>query len=58
MKYYRIYFKNNKVDYAYTINQLIDIIGNSDVKRIEFCLDNSILNSYKSLNEILKGGVV
>lgn len=56
MEYYRIYFKNNKVDYAYTINQLIDIIGNNGVKRIEFCLDNTILNAYKSLNEVLKGG--
>lgn len=58
MEYYRIYFNNNKIDYAYTINQLIDIIENNDVKRIEFCKDNTILNSYKSLNEVLKGDVI
>ena len=52
MKYYRIYFENNKVDYAYSINQLKDIVGNNKVKRIELCLDNRILKTYKSLKNI------
>ena len=52
MKYYRIYFENNKVDYAYSINQLKDIVGNSKIKRIELCLDNRILKTYKNLKNI------
>lgn len=52
MKYYRIYFENNKIDYAYSINQLKDIVGNSKVERIELCLDNKILKTYKSLKNI------
>ena len=52
MKYYRIYFENNKIDYAYSINQLKDIVGNSKIKRIELCLDNRILKTYKNLKNI------
>lgn len=56
MEYYRIYFNNNKIDYAYTLNQLKDIVGNSGIKRIELCLDSSILKTFKSVDEVLKGG--
>ena len=56
MKYYRIYFENNKIDYAYSSKQLKDIVGNSKIKRIELCLDNKILKTYNSVEEVIKEG--
>ena len=54
MKYYRIYFENNKVDYAYSINQLKELIAYNKVDYIELCEDNKILKTYNSLEEVIK----
>lgn len=51
MQYYRIYFAKS-VDYAYSKEQLINIIGSNKVKRIELCEDNRIIKIYKNLKEI------
>lgn len=56
MKYYRIYFENNKIDYAYSINQLKELIAYNKVDYIELCEDNKILKTYNSLEEIIKKG--
>ena len=56
MKYYRIYFENNKVDYAYSINQLKELIAYNKVDYIELCEDNKILKTYNSLEEVIKEG--
>lgn len=51
MQYYRIYFAKS-LDYAYSKEQLINIIGNNKVRKIELCVDNKIIKVYKSLKEI------
>lgn len=56
MKYYRIYFENNKIDYAYSINQLKELIAYNKVDYIELCEDNKILKTYNSLKEVIKEG--
>ena len=56
MKYYRIYFENNKVDYAYSINQLKELIAYNKVDYIELCEDNKILKTYNSVEEVIKEG--
>lgn len=56
MKYYRIYFENNKIDYAYSINQLKELIAYNKVDYIELCEDNKILKTYNSLEEVIKEG--
>ena len=56
MKYYRIYFENNKIDYAYSINQLKELIAYNKVDYIELCEDNKILKIYNSVEEVIKEG--
>lgn len=56
MKYYRIYFENNKIDYAYSIEQLKEVIAYNKVNHIELCEDNKILKTYNSLEEVIKEG--
>lgn len=51
MQYYRIYFAKS-LDYAYSLEQLINIIGNNRVRKIELCRDNKVIKVYKNLNEI------
>ena len=54
MKYYRIYLKNRVIDYAYSIEQLKEVIAYNKVDYIELCLDNKILKVYNSLEEVIK----
>ena len=54
MKYYRIYLKNRVIDYAYSIEQLKEVIAYNKVDYIEFCEDNKILKVYNSLEEVIK----
>lgn len=56
MKYYRIYFENNKIDYVYSIEQLKEVIAYNKVDHIELCEDNKILKTYNSLEEVIKEG--
>ena len=56
MKYYRIYLKNRVIDYAYSIEQLKEVIAYNKVDYIEFCEDNKILKVYNSLEEVIKEG--
>ncbi|MCI7208223.1 MAG: hypothetical protein MSA15_19780 [Clostridium sp.] len=54
MKYYRIYLKNRVIDYAYSIEQLKEVIAYNKVDYIELCEDNKILKVYNSLEEVIK----
>ena len=54
MKYYRIYLKNRVIDYAYSIEQLKEVISYNKVDYIELCEDNKILKTYNSLEEVIK----
>ena len=56
MKYYRIYLKNRVIDYAYSIEQLKEVIAYNKVDYIELCEDNKILKVYNSLEEVIKEG--
>lgn len=56
MKYYRIYFRNRVIDYAYSIEQLKEVISYNKVNYIELCEDNKILKVYNSLEEVIKEG--
>ena len=56
MKYYRIYLKNRVIDYAYSIEQLKEVISYNKVNYIELCEDNKILKVYNSLEEVIKEG--
>lgn len=56
MKYYRIYFRNRVIDYAYSIEQLKEVIAYNKVDYIELCEDNKILKVYNSLEEVIKEG--
>lgn len=56
MKYYRIYLKNRVIDYAYSIEQLKEVIAYNKVDYIELCEDNKILKTYNSLEEVIKEG--
>ena len=56
MKYYRIYLKNKGIDYAYSIEQLKEVIAYNKVDYIELCEDNKILKTYNSLEEVIKEG--
>lgn len=56
MKYYRIFFKNGIIDYAYSIKQLKEVIAYNKVGYIELCEDNKILKIYNSLEEVIKEG--
>lgn len=56
MKYYRIYLKNRVIDYAYSIEQLKEVIACNKVDYIELCEDNKILKVYNSLEEVIKEG--
>ena len=56
MKYYRIYLKNRVIDYAYSIEQLKEVISYNKVDYIELCEDNKILKVYNSLEEVIKEG--
>lgn len=56
MKYYRIYLKNRVIDYAYSIDQLKEVIAYNKVDYIELCEDNKILKVYNSLEEVIKEG--
>lgn len=56
MKYYRIYLKNRVIDYAYSIEQLKEVIAYNKVNYIELCEDNKILKTYNSLEEVIKEG--
>lgn len=54
MKYYRIYLKNRVIDYAYSIEQLKEVIAYNKIDYIELCEDNKILKTYNSLEEVIK----
>lgn len=54
MKYYRIFLKNRVIDYAYSIEQLKEVIAYNKVDYIELCEDNKILKTYNSLEEVIK----
>lgn len=54
MRYYRIFLKNRVIDYAYSIEQLKEVIAYNKVDYIELCEDNKILKTYSSLEEIIK----
>lgn len=56
MKYYRIFLKNRVIDYAYSIEQLKEVIAYNKVDYIELCEDNKILKTYNSLEEVIKEG--
>lgn len=56
MRYYRIFLKNRVIDYAYSIEQLKEVIAYNKVDYIELCEDNKILKTYNSLEEIIKEG--
>ena len=56
MRYYRIFLKNRVIDYAYSIEQLKEVIAYNKVDYIELCEDNKILKTYKSLEEVIKEG--
>lgn len=54
MRYYRVFLKNRVIDYAYSIEQLKDVIAYNKVDYIELCEDNKILKTYNSLEEVIK----
>ena len=54
MKYYRVFLKNRVIDYAYSIEQLKEVIAYNKVDYIELCEDNKILKTYNSLEEVIK----
>ena len=54
MIYYRIFLKNRVIDYAYSIEQLKEVIAYNKVDYIELCEDNKILKTYNSLEEVIK----
>lgn len=56
MKYYRVFLKNRVIDYAYSIDQLKEVIAYNKVDYIELCEDNKILKTYNSLEEVIKEG--
>lgn len=56
MKYYRVFLKNRVIDYAYSIEQLKEVIAYNKVDYIELCEDNKILKTYNSLEEVIKEG--
>ena len=56
MIYYRIFLKNRVIDYAYSIEQLKEVIAYNKVDYIELCEDNKILKTYNSLEEVIKEG--
>lgn len=56
MKYYRVFLRNRVVDYAYSIEQLKEVIAYNKVNYIELCEDNKILKTYNSLEEVIKEG--
>lgn len=56
MRYYRIFLKNRVIDYAYSIEQLKEVIAYNKVDYIELCEDNKILKTYNSLEEVIKKG--
>ena len=53
MKYYRVFLKSRVIDYAYSIEQLKEIIAYNKVDYIELCEDNKILKTYNSLEEAI-----
>ena len=54
MRYYRIFLKYRVIDYAYSIEQLNEVIAYNKVDYIELCEDNKILKTYNSLEEVIK----
>ena len=56
MRYYRVFLKNRVIDYAYSIEQLKEVIAYNKVDYIELCEDNKILKTYNSLEEVIKEG--
>lgn len=56
MKYYRVFLKSRVIDYAYSIEQLKEVIAYNKVDYIELCEDNKILKTYNSLEEVIKEG--
>ena len=56
MRYYRIFLKNRVIDYAYSIEQLKEVIAYNKVNHIELCEDNKVLKTYNSLEEVIKEG--
>ena len=56
MRYYRIFLKSRVIDYAYSIEQLKEVIAYNKVDYIELCEDNKILKTYNSLEEVIKEG--
>ena len=56
MKNNRIFLKNRVIDYAYSIEQLKEVIAYNKVDYIELCEDNKILKTYNSLEEVIKEG--
>ena len=46
MKYYRVFLKSRVIDYAYSIEQLKEVIAYNKVDYIELCEDNKILKTY------------
>ena len=56
MKYYRVFLKNRVIDYAYSIEQLKEVIAYNKVDYIELCEDNKVLKTYNSLEEVIKEG--
>lgn len=54
MIYYRIFLKNRVIDYAYSIEQLKEVIAYNKVDYIELCEDNKVLKTYNSLEEVIK----
>lgn len=56
MRYYRIFLKNRVIDYAYSVEQLKEVIAYNKVDYIELCEDNKILKTYNSLEEVIKEG--
>ena len=53
MKYYRVFLKSRVIDYAYSIEQLKEVIAYNKVDYIELCEDNKILKTYNSLEEAI-----
>ena len=53
MKYYRVFLKSRVIDYAYSIEQLKEVIAYNKVDYIELCEDNKILKTYKSSEEAI-----
>ena len=56
MRYYRIFLKNRVIDYAYSIEQLKEVIADNKVDYIELFVFILIFNFFNLLEEVIKEG--